>query len=104
VQAKEGKSGTTAFVFLVSLSGIPLAPVTVSYATAGGTATAGSDFQPASGTLTFAPGVNVAKVTINVIGDARRERNETFAVNLSNPSANAYLGDEQGVGTIVDDD
>jgi hypothetical protein len=33
-----------------------------------------------------------------------RERNETFSVNLSNPSANAYIDDAQGLGTIIDDD
>jgi hypothetical protein len=28
----------------------------------------------------------------------------TLTVNLSNPSANAYIGDGQGVGTILNDD
>jgi hypothetical protein len=103
-QGKEGKSGTTAFTFVVSLSGSPLSPVTVSYATAAGTATTPSDFLPASGTLTFPVGVSTQKITVNVVGDRVRERNETFYVNLSNPSPNAYTGDAQGVGTIVDDD
>jgi hypothetical protein len=89
---------------VVSLSGSPLSPVTVSYATAPGTATAPSDFQAASGTLTFPVGVSTQKITVAVVGDKVRERNETFYVNLSNPSANAYLGDAQGAGTIVDDD
>jgi hypothetical protein len=57
-----------------------------------------------SGTLTFPVGVNVKTIVVQVVGDRTRERNETFSVNLSNPSANAYLGDGQGVGTIVDDD
>ena len=48
--------------------------------------------------------MNVRTVTVSVVGDKVRERNETFVVNLSNPSANAYIGDGQGVGTIVDDD
>ena len=104
VQGKEGKSGTTAFTFVVSLSGSPLSPVTVSYASAAGTATCPSDFQAVSGTLTFPVGVNTKTITVAVVGDRTRERNETFFVNLSNPSANAYLGDPQGVGTIVDDD
>ena len=103
-QGKEGRSGTTAFTFVVSLSGNPLSPVTVSYATAAGTATAPSDFQSANGTLTFPVGVSTQRITVAVVGDKVRERNETFFVNLSNPSPNAYLGDGQGVGTIVDDD
>jgi len=39
-----------------------------------------------------------------VIGDKVKEPNETFYVNLSNPSPNAYLGVSQGVGTIQNDD
>src|SRR5919109_119367 len=104
VQGKEGKSGTTAFTFVVSLSGNPLSPVTVDYASASGTASTPSDFQSASGTLTFPIGVNTKTITVAVVGDRTRERNETFFVNLSNPSANAYIGDGQGLGTIVDDD
>ncbi|HEX6699859.1 MAG TPA: Calx-beta domain-containing protein, partial [Gaiellaceae bacterium] len=92
------------FTFVVALSGNPLAPVTVDYASAAGTATTPSDFQSVSGTLTFPVGVNVKTITVQVVGDRTRERNETFAVNLSNPSANAYLADAQGLGTILDDD
>jgi hypothetical protein len=57
-----------------------------------------------SGTLTFPVGVSTQTITVWVVGDRTRERNETFFVNLSNPSANAYIGDGQGLGTIVDDD
>jgi hypothetical protein len=88
----------------VSLSGNPLAPVTVDYASAAGSANAPSDFQGVSGVLTFPTGVNVKTITVAVLGDRVRESNEAFYVNLSNPSANAYIGDGQGVGTIVDDD
>ena len=104
VQGKEGKSGTTAFTFVVSLSGNPLSPVTVDYASAAGTASTPSDFEAASGTLTFPVGVNVKTITVQVVGDRTRENNETFYVNLSNPSANAYLGDGQALATIVNDD
>src|SRR5262249_42084386 len=52
----EGNSGTTGAVFAVSLSAPSSSPVTVQYATADGTASAGSDYQATSGTLTFAPG------------------------------------------------
>jgi hypothetical protein len=105
VTAKEGKAGTTtAFVFTVSLSGQPVAPVTVDYATASGTATANSDYLPTSGTVGFGVGVNTRTVTVTVIGDDVGEPNETFYVNLSNPSPNAYLGDSQGLGTIRNDD
>jgi large repetitive protein len=104
VGKKEGNSGTTAFVFTVSVSGSPLSTVTVDWATGGGTAPAVSDYVPANGTLSFAPGVTTRTVTIQVVGNSVPEPNETFFVNLSNPSANAYLGDAQGVGTILNDD
>lgn len=102
--ATEGNTGAKAFKFVVSLSATPLSPVTVSYATASGTATAGVDFTPTSGTLTFQTGQTAKSITVLVTGDTLREPNETFYVNLSNPSPNAYLGSWQGVGTIVNDD
>jgi len=40
---------------------------------------------------------------VAVIGDIVAEPNETFFVNLSNPT-NATIADSQGVGTIVDND
>jgi fibronectin-binding autotransporter adhesin len=102
--AKEGNSGTKVFSFSVGLSGTALYPVTVNFATASGTATAGSDFVAASGTLTFAKGQSLGYVTVSVIGDRTREGNETFYVTLSNPSPNAYLGTSQATGTITNDD
>lgn len=105
VTAPEGNSGTTAFSFNVALSstGPTTAPVTVDYATADGTATAGSDYVATSGTLTFAPGVASQTITVNVTGDTTVEPNETFFVNLSNPT-NATIASAQGIGTITNDD
>src|SRR5207249_4346154 len=42
-------------------------------------------------------------VAVTVNGDTKFEPNETFFVNLSNP-VNATIGDNQGAGTIVNDD
>jgi len=104
VSKKEGNAGTTAFVFTVAVSGSPMSTVTVDWATGGGTATPVTDYVPANGTVSFAPGVTTKTVTILVVGDIDPETNETFFVNLSNPSPNAYVFDSQGVGTIVNDD
>jgi len=104
VSKKEGNSGTTAFVFTLSVSGSPLSTVTVDWATGGGTAPAVTDYAPANGTVSFAQGVTTKTVTIQVVGNRIPEPNETFFVNLSNPSPNAYLGNTQGVGTILNDD
>ena len=103
VSAAEGNAGTSAFTFTVTLSAASATPVTVQFATADGTATAGSDYTAASGTLTFAPGVTSQPVVVNVTGDTMVEGNETFVVNLSNPSG-ATIAVAQGTGTITNDD
>ena len=77
--------------------------VTVDFATANGTAMAGVDYAPKSGTLTFLPGETLKTITVQVFGDFEIEGNETFFVDLSNPS-NAVIGDAQGLGTIINDD
>jgi hypothetical protein len=104
VSQREGNSGTTAFVFTISLNDTPIDTVTVVYSTANGTATAGSDYLPVSGTATFLPGVTTQTVTVSVVGDTVKEPKETFFLNLTSVSANALIEDGQGVGTIVNDD
>ena len=78
-------------------------PVSVDYATANGTATTGADYQTANGTLNFAAGQTSQQLTVHVNGDLLDEIDETFFVNLTNPS-NATLADAQGLGTITDND
>jgi hypothetical protein len=102
VQA-EGNSGTTQFSFTVTLSAASSSTISVPYATANGTATAGTDFTATSGTLTFAPGETQKMVVVSVIGDTTLEPDETFFVNLGTPT-NAVLGDAQGQGTIQNDE
>jgi len=103
VTVTEGTGGTRNAVFTVSLSQASGKTVTVSYATANGTATAGSDYTSKSGTLTFAPGQATRTISVSVKSDSTDEPDETFLVNLSTPT-NATILDGQGVGTIVDDD
>jgi Calx-beta domain len=99
----EGNSGTTNLVFTVSLSAVSGRPVTVNFLTANGTATASSDYQTASGTLTIPAGQTSAAIPVVVNGDRLAELNETFFVNLSAPT-NAVIADAQGVGTILDNE
>jgi hypothetical protein len=75
----------------------------VNFATADGTASAGSDYTATSGVLTFNPGTTTQSVTVNVTGDTTPEANETFFVNLSG-AANATIATATGTGTIVNDD
>ncbi|HJU91301.1 MAG TPA: PQQ-dependent sugar dehydrogenase [Pyrinomonadaceae bacterium] len=99
----EGNAGTSTATFNVLLSPASSQTVTVNYNTANNTASAGTDYVPTSGTLTFTPGQQSQPITVTINGDTAPESNETFNVNLSSPD-NATLGDDQGVGTITNDD
>lgn len=100
----EGDSGDSGFEFSVDLSNASSQAVTVDFATADDTATAPGDYDSDSGTVTFAPGEDTQPVTVNVNGDTTDESDETFDVDLTNNSANSSIADNQGVGTIIDDD
>ncbi|MCZ8362164.1 MAG: FG-GAP-like repeat-containing protein, partial [Microcystis sp. LE19-251.1A] len=108
VTITEGNSGTTNAVFTVSLSSAASTVVSVNYATANGTATAGTDYTAIPPTtLTFNPGETSKTITVAVNGDNQVELNETFFLNLSNLQANGSnvtLADNQGQGTINNDD
>ena len=102
IAAATGREGGPV-AFRVGLGEASGRGVTVAYATSDGTAVAGEDYGPASGTLTFAPGTTARTVTVLLHGDARDEPEETFSVTLSAP-VNAVLGEATAAGVIVDDD
>ena len=91
--------------FTVTLSRPSAERVTVRYATADGTATAGDDYSAVTGgSLTFAAGDTAATITVTIVADGRDEPEaETFTVTLSGPR-HARLGDATATGTIFDDD
>ncbi len=99
----EGDDGDTTLTFTVMLSGASAQTVTVDYSTADGTATAGSDYVAASGTLTFAPGDLMQTISVPVSGDDASEQDETLTVSLSNP-VNASIDSGVATGTIENDD
>jgi Calx-beta domain-containing protein/Big-like domain-containing protein/VCBS repeat protein/FG-GAP repeat protein len=101
--ASEVNTGTKTMTFTVNLSGPSTSPVSVAYATADGSATAGADYVAASGTLTFAAGTTTRTLMITTLGDIIDEDDEVFHVLLSNPSG-AVIADGDGIGTIVDND
>ena len=75
-------------------------------ATGGASCVPGVDYISQTGTLTFpasGPGSTTQTITIQVCKDPDFEANETFVVNLSN-ATNADISDNQGVGTILNDD
>ena len=102
-QIGEGDTGPSTVLFTVSLSQSSTSEVRVDYATVDVEALAGEDYEAASGTLVFAPGVTQRDIPVQVLGDEELESTETFVVQLSAPVA-AHLGDSEGVGFIVDDD
>jgi len=104
VSITEGDLGTKTLNFTVTLFSGGNLTVKVDYATANGTATAGSDYVaiPTS-TLTFNPGDSTKTVSVTINGDQTFEPDETLLVNLSNP-VNASIGKPQGTGTILNDD
>src|SRR2546426_764499 len=104
VSHNEGNAGTTSYDFTVSLSNDRKSAVKGQSADPGGTRiVTDTDYVPASGTVTFAPGSTSQTVTVLVNGDTKFEPTEDFFVNLDTP-VNASISDGQGVGTIVNDD
>jgi hypothetical protein len=99
----EGCNGTSTLSFDVRLSHAVGTAVTVNYATADGTATAGSDYQSASGTITIPAGQTSQTIHVTVNGDADVEPDETLTVNLSGASG-ATISVPSATGTIINDD
>jgi predicted extracellular nuclease len=99
----EGADGVSYLVFTLTLDHSSTSTVTVDFATADGSATAGSDYVGHSGQVSFAPGETSQTVSIPIIGDTDIEANETFTVTLTNP-VNGSVGDDSATGTITNDD
>ena len=99
----EGNSGTAQATFVVALSAATSQSVSLSFATANGTATAGSDYIATSGSLTFAPGEVEKPVVVLVNGDTVDETQETLFLDISNVQ-NAIVSSSRGTGFINDDD
>jgi hypothetical protein len=99
----EGAVGTTNFSFPVTLSSPSSQTVTVQATTRSGTAGSG-DYSSRNVTLTFPANSAAAQnVDVSVTGDTTSETDETFFVDLTDPS-NAKVSDPQGVGIIQNDD
>jgi hypothetical protein len=90
-------------LFTVSLSTAFAEPVTVSYATADGTALAGTNYSATSGTLPFAPGVTTETIRVPILDSGSQTTSLTFVVALSNPQT-ATLSQGQATGTIASSD
>ncbi|MCW3000041.1 MAG: repeat protein [Solirubrobacterales bacterium] len=97
----EGAAGaTTVTNALVNLSVASARNVTVSYATANGTATAPADYRTAAGQVTVAAGQRTAVIPLAIVGDALTEADEAFGVGLSGP-VGAAIAPNGGVAAII---
>ena len=77
--------------------------VSVDFATADGSASAGSDYLAKSGTLTFLPGESVKTVTVDLLNDTTPESTETFSLVLSNAATGVIVRDT-ATATIAPND
>lgn len=103
VTAPEGDPpAPTTFSFAVTVANPPASgSVTVGYATEDASATAGTDYTAASGTLTFTfPGPASQNLDLVVSPDTDSEATETFRVRLANGTG-ATISDDLGTGTIT---
>ena len=94
-------SGDGSMDFAVTLAPAGELIVTVDYATADGTATAGADYTSTGGTLTFGAATTERTISVSVLTDDTAEDDETFTVTLSG-ATNAGLANAAATGTIVD--
>lgn len=99
----EGNSGTIDLPIFLQLSNPSAQTITVKYATADGTALAGSDYVASTGTVTFLPGEDSKTLYLQVKGDALTEPDETFLIKLSNQT-NATIVTAQKPVTLRNDD
>jgi hypothetical protein len=98
------ESGTNFLRLPLTLSSAVTSDVTVSYQTANGTATAGSDFiGTSSSSVTIPAGQTSGAIVVPILGDKRFEANETLTVTLTSVSG-AALGTSTATGTITNDD
>ncbi|MFN6538729.1 MAG: Calx-beta domain-containing protein [Nostoc sp. EkiNYC01] len=98
----EGYTSPQNATYTVTLSNASTKTITVKYATANGTATAGADYTNTAGTLTFNPGDTSKVINIPILNDFINEANETFTLTLTSPT-NASLGTSKTVTTTITD-
>lgn len=100
--ASASEGGT--LTFTVTRSGDTSSSHSLNYATADSSALAGSDYSSAGGSLTFLSGETTKSVTVQTVNDSIPESTEQMLLNISGASGGATISDDQGIGTITDDD
>lgn len=105
VSVLEGNAGLSPVVFTFTLSPPSGEPVTFAFETQDGAATAGTDYEATSGTVTFPPGALTRTVRVMVKGNTTIGNDRSFSLALGpNQIPNAVLSRSDVTGTILDDD
>ncbi len=78
--------------------------ISVDYATTDGSAFETEDYTSQEGTATIAAGELCTSIDFTIVDDELEEVIELFYVNLSNPTGDATIADDQGTVTILDND
>lgn len=89
--------------FAVKLDKAAAGPISIAYATTNGTATAGTDYDATSGSITFSSGDTTKTIEVAVIGNEDVQANRTLSLTLSGATG-ATIKRASAIGTIVDDD
>lgn len=98
--------GSVINYFLLTLNAPASQTVTLWYQTLDGSALAGQDYEASEGWLNIAPDENQISIAVNILGDRLAEGNETFNLQITDPSEQ-WL--PQGISlianhTIIDND
>ena len=101
---EEGDAGSADQLFTVSLDIAAANAVSFDFATADDTATAGDDYEAASGSLQIPAGDLSVNIAVPINGDTDNEPDEAYTLTLSNVSSNAVVLNTVATGTIVNDD
>lgn len=100
----EGDAGLTPYTFTVSRDNVADQDVLLDWFFTSMTASS-ADVQVPGGQLIFGAYQTTATITVNIIGDAQLEGDESFAITLLDPNLpGAALGTATATGVILDDD
>ncbi|WP_406699610.1 Calx-beta domain-containing protein [Singulisphaera sp. Ch08] len=86
----EAEAGTASIT--VTRTGGTASAVGINYSTQGGSAVAGTDYTPVSGTLTFAADQTSQTITVPILANPQRKSDQTVDLVLSNPTGGGSLG------------
>ena len=104
VAVAEESEAAARMVFELGLSKPAKGEVLLIYSTEDGTAMAGSDYEPARGSVILAPGATSAKVSVTLLDDKLVEGDESFALLVTSDMDLSQVTVQRAVAKILDDE